>query len=145
MRKSTAIKFIICSLLLVSFKASAGIYKNGIYYTLWFNSSCRDGSKALVYLNQYWCRTYQAKLSWTIPSTRENGTPLQLSELSGYEVYWGRSIDSRTGVIKVAKGGSSTVTFEAQTPATYYFVVSAIDTSGRKSPLSKMVETRLGS
>src|SRR6185295_15167566 len=97
MRKSTVCKFIIGCFLLISFQASAGITKNGIYYTLWFNKSCRDGSTALWYLNQYWCRTYQAKLAWAIPSTRENGTPLQLSELSGYEVYWGRSIDARTG------------------------------------------------
>jgi hypothetical protein len=144
MRKSTVCKFIVGALMLISFQASAGITKNGTYYTLWFDKNCRDGSTAMLYLNQWWCPTYKAKLSWSIPATRENGATLSVSELSGYEVYWGRSVDSRTGTIKVPTGSLSTVTFEAQTPATYYFVVSAIDSSGRKSQLSKMVETKLG-
>ena len=87
MRKSTRGKLIIGALMLVSFQASAGITKNGIYYTLWFNKNCRDGSTGIYYLNQYWCPTYKAKLSWSIPATRENGSALQLSELSGYEIY----------------------------------------------------------
>jgi hypothetical protein len=144
MRKFIVCKILIGALILVSCEASAGILKKGKYYTLWFNKYCRDGSTGMQYLNQWWCPTYKAKVSWSIPSTRENGAPLQQSELSGYEVYWGRSIDSRTGIIKVRKGNVSSVTFEVQTPATYYFVVSAIDSKGRKSQLSEMVETRLG-
>jgi hypothetical protein len=145
MRLHKTFIFVCCSLMLVSFNAAAiGITKNGTYYTLWFNDNCRDGTRGITYLNQYWCPTYQAKLTWSIPTTRQNGQALKMSDLRGYEVYWGRSIDARTGTIKVNGGGVATTTFEAQTPATYYFVVSAIDSNGVKSPLSKMVETKLG-
>jgi hypothetical protein len=144
MRKSIVTKLIFSALLLASLDASAGIYKNGTYYTLWFNNQCRDGSTGINYLNQWWCPTYQAKLSWTIPTSRENGAALKVSELSGYEVYWGRSIDALTGTVKVAGGGTTTTTFEAQTPATYYYVISAIDSTGKKSKVSKMVEINLG-
>jgi hypothetical protein len=144
MNQSTFRKFVLCSLLLTSLGASAGITKNGIYYTLWFNQSCRDGSTAMWYLNQWWCHTYQTKLTWVAPSTRENGQPLALTDIAGYEVYWGRSIDARTGTIPVSGNTISTVTFEAQTPATYYFVISAVDTNGRRSLVSKMVETKFG-
>lgn len=133
------------SLLLIAFQANA-VTINGTNYKQYTGSSskCPDGSSIFVYNGVKYCKAYRANLSWAIPSTRTNGTALQLSELAGYEVYWTRISDNAKGTIKVNSGSTSTTAFDAYTPSTYYFAVSAVDTKGLKSPLSTMVQASLG-
>lgn len=91
--------------------------------------------------------TYNVKLSWTIPTTRQNGTPLALSELKGYEVYYATDSSTSTAndtVVKVTGGSINTSTISALPAGTYYFSISAIDVNGVKSPLSAMVSTKVG-
>lgn len=89
--------------------------------------------------------TFSAKLSWTIPSTRQNGQPLQLSELSGYELYYTTDSSSSNGTVVTVSGGSK-ASYEISNlkAGTYYFAISAIDASGLKSPLSSMVSAKVG-
>jgi len=92
--------------------------------------------------------SYSVKLSWTIPTTRENGQPLALSELQGYEVYYAPDNSASTANDKVipVTGGSINSSVITQLPAgTYYFSISAIDSNGLKSPLSTMVSAKVGS
>jgi hypothetical protein len=88
---------------------------------------------------------FSVNLSWIIPSTRENGQPLQLSELAGYELYYTTDADAAAGTTVKVNGGSSASYVIANLPAgSYYFAISAIDTSGLKSPLSAMVTATVG-
>lgn len=108
------------------------------------SSTCPDGSKVFVYKSVKYCKAYRANISWAIPTTRSDGKALQISELKGYEVYWTRSSDNASGTIKVGSNTQTTTAFDAYTPATYYFAMSAVDTTGLKSKLSSMVQAKLG-
>lgn len=92
--------------------------------------------------------SYNVKLTWTIPTTRENGQPLSLSELKGYEVYYATDSNASTvnDTVVAVSGGSISSSVISKLPAgTYYFSISAIDVNGVKSPLSTMVSAKVGS
>lgn len=80
--------------------------------------------------------THSAALSWSIPTTRTDGTALALSELAGYEVYYTDSTGTTNVSVPVSGGTTTSTTVSNLTSGTYYFSMSAIDTSGQKSPLS---------
>ncbi|HEY3698047.1 MAG TPA: hypothetical protein VGK97_01860 [Spongiibacteraceae bacterium] len=133
------------SCLLMAFQANA-VTINGINYKQFAGSgnTCPNGSKVYVYKNVKYCKAYRANISWNIPTKRTNGAVLRMSELKGYEIYWTRTGDNARGTIKVNTNSQVSTAFDVYTPSTYYFAVSAIDTRGLKSPLSTMVQARLG-
>lgn len=89
--------------------------------------------------------TYTAKLSWVIPSTRENGAALALSDLSGYEIYYTTSDPAVTGTVAINGGSTAAYALANLSAGTYYFAISAIDASGIKSALSTVVTVKFGS
>lgn len=145
MHFSKLLRLCSASVLMFALHANATVI-NGVNYKQYTGSSttCPDGSKVLVYNNVKYCKAYRANISWSIPTKRVNGTALPISELKGYEVYWTRSSDNARGTIKISSSTQSTTAFDAYTPSTYYFAMSAIDTSGLKSPLSTLVTAKLG-
>ena len=77
-------------------------------------------------------------ISWTAPSEREDVTPISLSEIAGYRVYYG----TETGVYQnqLAVDGSVTLaTISGLSSGTYYVAVTTIDTEGRESAYSQEV------
>lgn len=132
---------------LFSLQASADLILNGVTYVRFTGTGtkCPNGSAVFKYNNSAWCKAYQAKIGWTIPTTRANGTALPLSQLAGYQVYWTRDSDKKTGTINVNKASAVATVMNTVYPGTYYFAISAVDTSGVKSSLSKVVGTKLGS
>lgn len=82
---------------------------------------------------------------WSIPVTRENGQPLSLSELSGYEIYY--VLDGAGAVDKtIVVSGGSVATYKIANLAagTYNLAISAVDSSGVKSSLSSIVVVKVG-
>lgn len=81
-------------------------------------------------------------VSWIAPLTRENGTPLPPSEISGYEIYYFRdgSPTEEDGIIII----NDPNTLKTQTPplvvGTYYFAIATIDSQGVYSEMSDHVE-----
>jgi trimeric autotransporter adhesin len=77
-------------------------------------------------------------LTWDAPTTRSDGSPLNLlTDLSGYTIHYGTLSQSYTQTIAVANPGTAVVTRTfSLTPGTYYFAVTAIDSSGQESPYS---------
>ena len=88
--------------------------------------------------------SFTAKLNWTPPSTRENGAPLAMSDLKGYEIYY--TSDDLTQSVTVPVSGGSTASFDVANlkAGTYHFAISAIDSTGAKSKLSPLVTRTLG-
>lgn len=84
---------------------------------------------------------HTVKLSWTAPSTREDNTPLALSEIAGYEVYYFQDGSSQDqGATQIINGGSTTSTqLDISSAGTYFFAVAAIDRNGQASSLSNYV------
>jgi len=76
--------------------------------------------------------TGSATLSWTPPTTRTDGTPL--TNLAGYNIYFGTSSGSYTTTIPVTNPGLTTyVVTDLPGGATYYFVMTAVDATGVQS------------
>lgn len=79
-------------------------------------------------------------LSWTAPTSRANGDPLLLSELAGYEIYYFLDGSTDEQIIPVNDPATTSYTTAPLPAGTYYFAISAVDTSGVYSELSEPVE-----
>jgi len=75
-------------------------------------------------------------LSWQAPTTNEDGTAL--SDLAGYRVYYGTSTSAMNENITVGAYTSCNIgnLFSGET---YYFAVTAYDTSGNESSYSNVI------
>lgn len=83
-----------------------------------------------------------ATLTWSIPTLRENGDPLLANELAGYEVYYFRQDDNWSPdccVIIVNDPYATSTTVQITSAGTYYFAISAFDTSSLYSRTSDPV------
>ena len=73
-----------------------------------------------------------ASLSWDPPTTNTDGTPL--TDLSGYKVYYGTSSGNYSSAIDA--GNVTSYVVSGLSSNTYYFAVTAYDTSGNESSYS---------
>jgi hypothetical protein len=78
-------------------------------------------------------------LSWVAPVEREDGTPISMSEIAGYRVYYGASQGNYTNEVEIADSNTMQVTLSNLTTGTYYIAVTTIDTDGRESGFSQAV------
>lgn len=86
-------------------------------------------------------------LSWTAPSARENGEPLSLADIKGYEIYYYKD-GSNPGsgqTIWVAGGSTTTYTVTLDSAGTYFFALAAVDQNGLTSETSNYVSVTVGS
>lgn len=74
-----------------------------------------------------------ATLTWQPVTQRTDGSPV---DLAGYRVYWGKSSRNYTNSVMVQGSGRVTHTIDNLTPATWYFAVTAVDSSGVESAYS---------
>jgi hypothetical protein len=70
-------------------------------------------------------------LSWTPPTMTEDGTPLKLT---GYRIYWGLAADNLTHSVTLDNPGLTRYVVEQLTPATWYFVATALSKDGESEP-----------
>jgi hypothetical protein len=76
-------------------------------------------------------------LRWDAPTTSADGSPL--TDLAGYKVYWSTTQGSYANSATLNNPGVTTYVVDQLTPATWYFVVTAFDTSGNESKYSDVV------
>jgi hypothetical protein len=74
-------------------------------------------------------------LTWDAPTTNVDGTPL--TDLAGYKIYYGKLSGKYTNVIDV--GNVITYKVEDLQSGTYYFAVTAYDTSANEGDYSNEV------
>lgn len=80
------------------------------------------------------------RLAWVAPSERENNEPISLSEIAGYNIYYGTMQDQYNNSVIVNDGTAEDYTFTDLSAGTYYFVVTVYDTSGRESQYSTEIK-----
>jgi hypothetical protein len=73
-------------------------------------------------------QTGSATLSWQPPTSNTDGSPL--TNLAGYFVRYGTSPDRLSTEIRIDNPGLTTYMVSGLTPATWYFTVSAFNSSG---------------
>jgi hypothetical protein len=83
--------------------------------------------------------TFSIALVWAEPSTNDDGSAL--SDLEGYNLYYGTSSGNYSHVLDV--GAQTQVNITDLAANTYYFAVSAYDDSGNESGLSNEVAATL--
>jgi hypothetical protein len=79
-------------------------------------------------------------LSWSIPTTRQNGELLSPSELAAYEIYITADQSGGEQVIVVNDPMQTSYTIVGLAPDTYHFAISAVDVDGLRSELSVVVD-----
>ena len=72
-------------------------------------------------------------LSWTVPSTREGGAPLQLSEIASFHIYYGTEAGDYQNQVDIDDPTAESAQIEALPSGTYYVVLTAIDRMGVKA------------
>jgi hypothetical protein len=82
--------------------------------------------------------TGAATLTWTPPSTKTDGSAL--TDLASYRIYCGTSQNNYSSCKVVPSSAGSTAIVEQLTPATWYFVVTAVDSSGNESAYSNAAQ-----
>ncbi len=76
-----------------------------------------------------------AMLSWTPPTQNTDGSPL--TNLKGYKIYWGTAPGNYSNSVTLDLPGVASYVVESLLPnTTYYFVVTARNTSNVESQLS---------
>ena len=81
----------------------------------------------------------QLTLQWTAPVSRSDGTPLSLSDIGGYRIYYGTSAGNYPNRIDVADGTAQAVTITDLPVGTYNLVMTTYDGDGLESAYSSMV------
>ena len=82
--------------------------------------------------------TGSATVSWTPPTTRTDGSSLT-GDLAGYTIWYGPAQNNYTQSVKVTNPGLTTYQIDNLAGGTYYFVVTAVDSSGVESQYSTAV------
>ena len=82
-------------------------------------------------------------LRWVAPVTREDETPIQLSEIAGYRIYYGTSPGVYPVQLNINDGSIVQTTLNDMAPGNYYIVITTIDMDGRESSFSEMVAKHL--
>ena len=72
-----------------------------------------------------------ATLTWQPPTTRTDGSTL--TNLAGYRVLWGTARGNYPSSVRITNPGVTSYVVENLAPATYYFVVVAVDANGLES------------
>ena len=85
--------------------------------------------------------TGSVTLSWLPPTQNTDGSPL--SNLGGYRIHWGTAQGSYTNSATISNAGLSSYVVDQLTPATWFFVVSAVTTSGIESSFSNVASKRI--
>ncbi|MEW8352000.1 MAG: putative Ig domain-containing protein, partial [Candidatus Thiodiazotropha taylori] len=83
--------------------------------------------------------TGSVSLSWVAPASRTDGSPLIMSEISGYRLYMGTSTSNLSPVVDVDDCTISNHVIENLETGTYYFAITAYDLAGNESDLSNVV------
>jgi hypothetical protein len=78
-----------------------------------------------------------ADVSWTAPTTNTNGSAL--TDLAGYQIYYGTSPDALNQIVNVTNAGATDYVVQGLSPGTWYFAVAAYTNAGLQSSLSSVV------
>ncbi len=98
-------------------------------------SACGGGGGGSVTVNQVGLGS--TTLQWMPPTQNENGSPL--TDLTGYKIYYGNESGKYQTSIQIDNPGIAIYVVENLTPNTYYFVLTAINSSGVESQFSNEV------
>ncbi len=84
--------------------------------------------------------TGSISLNWTAPSTRSDGSPLDVSEIGGYQVYVGDTSDSLQMEVDLNDGSAVSTTISGKPLGSYFVAITVYDTDGKTSSYSNVIQ-----
>ena len=78
-------------------------------------------------------------LEWIAPVARADGTPLQLSDIGGFHIYYGKNKGEYTKYVNVPDGTTQRLTLRDLPVGTYYLALTTYDVNGLESDYSPSV------
>lgn len=78
-------------------------------------------------------------ISWVAPGEREDGTPLVLTDIAGYRVYYGATPGEYPEIIEIMDPAAGYIALSSIPAGTYYVAITVVDSDGRESALSAAV------
>lgn len=80
-------------------------------------------------------------ISWSIPTTRADGSALSVGAISGYRLFYFRdgSSSSEDVIVPINGGTTTSINLSLASAGTYTFAITAIDIDGAESSLSTPV------
>ncbi len=79
-----------------------------------------------------------ASLNWVAPSEREDNTPISLSEIAGYRIYYGTAPGDYQYELEISDAYNDVIDISLL-QGTYYAVITTVDVDGRESVFSEEV------
>ena len=79
-------------------------------------------------------------LKWVAPVARADGTPLSLSDIDGYRIYYGNSAGNYPYSVSVSDATTQQVIVKNLASGIYYVVMTTYDVDGRESGYSVVVK-----
>lgn len=89
-----------------------------------------------IAVNQAQPQTGSFTLGWVAPATRADGTPLSLSDIDGYRVYYGTKSGVYTSTYDVTDGTATSITISSLPVGTYFIAMTTYDSAGMESAKS---------
>jgi len=83
--------------------------------------------------------TADITINWTAPIKREDNTPIVLSEITGFKIYYGTTQGKYNNSVTINDGSETQYLFKDLLSGTYYFALTTLDTDGRESAYSTEV------
>jgi hypothetical protein len=81
-------------------------------------------------------------LTWTAPVARADGSPLPLSEIDGFRIYYGTAAGNYPNVVDVSDGSAQSTTVSNLPAGNYHVVMTSYDINGLESGYSmELVKT----
>ena len=87
--------------------------------------------------------TGSVTLSWVAPTARSDGTPLSMSEISGYTLYYGSSAGNYTNSVQIDDPFTTSITVTDLPLGTYYFAMTTRDVAGQESGYSTAAQRQI--
>jgi hypothetical protein len=83
----------------------------------------------------------RATLSWTAPTENTDGSTL--ANLAGYRIRYGTNASALTQTIVINNASVTTFVVEDLAPATWYFAVTAVNSTGSESAYSNVADKQI--
>ena len=84
-------------------------------------------------------KTGSFSLKWTAPATRADGSPISLSQIDGYRIYYGDKKGKYPNKVKLNNSTATSATVTKVATGTYYVVMTTVDSAGRESAQSAAI------
>lgn len=117
-----------------TFLTTGGVENHAVNFSINTNTIKTDSVQ-----NSNAAQTGNFTVKWTAPTSREDGSPLSLSEITGYKIHYGRSKGNYTNQVQVDSHTATSKTINNIPTGNYYVVITTKDSGGRESAYSKEI------